>query len=179
MQNPKGVSLEKHHSKCTWSKTVCNITTNSAKGKSFMKSSFIKVPPWHQVTLTTYTRSFLHRANADKQSEAVRLLPFLLVSFSVYFDFIFCIHGDIDNMNNVRAEVIHFYDIFSGMACEIWAALCQLLWLTFASTYEWVKQNPTAANIQFLRFSGYSSHIHHTQKVIPQMTFAVKLQYYF
>lgn len=61
----------------------------------------------------------MHRADADKQSKAVGLLPFLLVPFSVYFDFICCIHGDIDNMKNVRAKVIHFYDIFSGMAYEI------------------------------------------------------------
>lgn len=38
--------------------------------------------------------SFLHTNVRDKQSRAVEMLPFPLVSFSVYFDFIFCMHGD-------------------------------------------------------------------------------------
>jgi len=74
----------------------------------------------------------------------------------------------IDNVNNVRAEVIHFYDTFSAMACEIWAILCQLLRLRFESNCQWVKWNLTAANIQFLRLSGFSSHIHNRQKVTPR-----------
>lgn len=48
------------------------------------------------------------------------MLPFHLVSLPVYFDGVFFVCMDIiDNMNNVRAEVIHFYDTFSAVACEI------------------------------------------------------------
>lgn len=84
----------------------------------------------------------------------------------------------IDNIHNVRAEVIHIYDSFSAVACELWAILWQFLWLTFASNRQWVKWNLIAANIQFLRLSGFSSHIHNRQSNL-QVTFTLKLQHYY
>lgn len=42
----------------------------------------------------TFVRSFLQTTVRDKQSRAVGMLPLPLVSSSLYFDFIFCMHGD-------------------------------------------------------------------------------------
>lgn len=47
------------------------------------------------------------------------MLPFHLVSLSVCFDFIFVCMDIIDNMHNVRAEVIHIFDSFSAVACDL------------------------------------------------------------